>query len=92
MKSKEEKVDDFRIFTLFRGRCVGCFGTATQIHELITRARTKNALLLKNNRVPVCRSCHERAHFDGYTEDKQTFLKNRAIDLLIRFDVALKDW
>lgn len=92
MKSKEEKADDIRIFTLFRGRCVGCLGVGTQIHELITRARTKNALTIKNNRVPVCRSCHDRAHFNGYTEDKQTFLTNRAIELLIRFDVELKDW
>lgn len=92
MKSKEEKEDDTRIYTLFRGRCVGCFGTATQIHELITRARSKHAITLKNNRVPLCRTCHERAHFNGYTEDKQTFLKNRAIELLIRFDVAIEQW
>lgn len=92
MKSKEEKADDIRIFTLFRGRCVACFGNATEVHELITRARTKNALTIENNRVPLCRSCHDRAHFNGYTEDKQTYLTNRAIELLIRFDVELKDW
>lgn len=92
MKSEAERNDDLRIMKLFRGRCVGCYGTAEQVHELITRARTKNALTIKNNRVPLCRSCHDRAHFNGYTEDKQTYLTNRAIELLIRFDVELKDW
>jgi 5-methylcytosine-specific restriction endonuclease McrA len=92
MKSKEEKADDIRIFTLFRGRCVACFGVGTEIHELITRARTKQALTLKNNRVPLCRSCHNKAHSNGYTEVDQDFLKNRAIELLIRFDVELALW
>lgn len=92
MKSKEEKDDDKRIYTLFRGRCVGCFGAASEIHELITRARSKQALTLKNNRVPLCRSCHNKAHSNGYTEIDEDFLRNRAIELLIRFDVELKDW
>lgn len=92
MKSKAEKEDDIRIFTLFRGRCVSCFGTGTEVHELITRARSKQALTLKNNRVPLCRGCHHKVHDNGYTDVDEDFLRNRAIELLIRFDVPLRDW
>jgi len=92
MKSKEEKDDDKRIYKLFRGRCISCLGTPQEIHELITRARSKQALTLKNNRVPLCRSCHNKAHSNGYTEIDEDFLRNRAIELLIRFDVELEDW
>lgn len=92
MKSDWEREDDKRIMKLFRGRCVGCFGTASEVHELITRARSKQALTLKNNRVTVCPFCHRKAHDNGYTDVDEDFLRNRAIELLIRFDVSLDDW
>ena len=92
MKSKEEKDDDDRIMKLFRGRCVGCFGSATEVHELVTRARSKQAVTMPQNRVPVCSFCHRKAHDNGYTEVDEVFLRNRAIELLIRFDVSIENW
>ena len=91
-KSNSEKVDDLRIMKLFRGRCVGCMAKATQVHELISRARSKQAITLPQNRVPVCSSCHNRAHFNGYTEDKSTYLRNQSIARLIMFGVSMEDW
>ena len=87
-----EKLDNIRIMKLFRSRCVGCMGNATQVHELIPRSRSKRATTMKNNRIPLCASCHNRAHFNGYTQDKADFLRNKAIERLIWFDINLEDW
>jgi 5-methylcytosine-specific restriction endonuclease McrA len=92
MKSQEEKLDDQRIMKLFRGRCVACMSPAVEVHELITRARSKEAITMKQNRVPLCRSCHRRTHFDGYTGSKEEFLRNKAIERLIMFFIDLNEW
>lgn len=92
MKSDAERQDDARIMKLFRYRCVGCYSQATQVHELVTRARTKNAITMPQNRVPLCQSCHDRAHFNGYTEDKESFLRNKAIERLVMFDESVEKW
>lgn len=84
--------DDLRIMKLFRGRCVSCLSPATQIHELVTRARTKRAITMPQNRVPLCMSCHNRAHFDGYSGTKESMLRNMAIERLIQFDIRLEEW
>jgi 5-methylcytosine-specific restriction endonuclease McrA len=91
-KSEDERKDDSRIMKLFRGRCVVCLSPAIEVHELITRARSKNSVTIPQNRVPLCRSCHNRSHFDGYTGDKEDLLRNRAIERLIMFGVSLEDW
>ena len=92
MKSDAEREDDLRIMKLFRGRCVSCLSPATQIHELVTRARTKRAITMPQNRVPLCASCHNRAHFNGYVEDKEGFLRSKAIERLIMLGVSLEEW
>jgi 5-methylcytosine-specific restriction endonuclease McrA len=92
MKSDAERVDDARIMKLFRGRCVACYCRAEHVHELIPRSRTKHATTIPNNRVPLCASCHNRAHFDGYSGTKFTLLKNQAIARLISFDEPLEKW
>ena len=92
MKFDAERIDDQRIMKLFRGRCVACYSGATQVHELVTRARTKKATTMPQNRVPLCTSCHNRAHDNGYTEIDEEFLRNKAVELLVRFDVSLEDW
>ena len=91
-KSDEERADDARILKLFRGRCVGCMSVASEVHELITRARSRDALTLPQNRVPLCHSCHHRAHFNGYTQDKEEFLRNKAVELLVRFGESVETW
>lgn len=92
MKSDAERIDDQRIMRLFRGRCVGCTSQATQVHELVTRARTKKAITMPQNRVPLCMSCHNRAHFNGYTEDKEGFLRSKAIERLVMLGISLEEW
>ena len=61
-KSDAERADDQRIMKLFRGRCVVCIRPATQIHELIPRGRSKNAITIPRNRVPLCTHHHNIAH------------------------------
>lgn len=92
MKSEAELIDDVRINTLFKYRCVGCMSPATEVHELIPRSRTKHATTMKQNRVPICRSCHHRAHFEGYNYSKESFLRNKAIERLIMFGISLEEW
>jgi 5-methylcytosine-specific restriction endonuclease McrA len=92
MKSESERQDDLRIMSLFRYRCVGCTSQATQVHELIPRSRTKKATTMPQNRVPLCMSCHNRSHFNGYTEDKADFLRNQAVARLIMLDVSMEEW
>jgi hypothetical protein len=68
---------------------------AQVVHELVTRARTKDAITMKKNRVPLCNYHHTGeagAHFNGYTGDKEELLRNLAIEKLIMFDVNLEDW
>ena len=91
-KSPEELADDHRIMKLFRGRCVVCLSPAAEVHELVPRARSKYAITMKQNRVPLCRSCHRRSHFEGYTGTKQELLRNKAIERLIMFDESLENW
>ena len=95
MKSDWEREDDKRIMKLFRGRCVVCMRPAEVVHEIVTRARSKFATTMKNNRVPLCIYHHTGeggVHFNGYTGDKEALLRNCAIELLIRFDVSLDNW
>jgi hypothetical protein len=94
-KSKSERLDDIRIMKLFRGRCIVCMTPAQVVHELVTRARSKDAITMRKNRVALCFYHHTGeggAHFNGYTGDKEELLRNLAIERLIRFDVSLEDW
>ena len=92
LKSKQERESDILIMKLFRGRCVACMSPATQIHELVTRARTKQAITMKQNRVPLCNHDHDFAHHGGYTGTKEEFLRAKAIERLIMFGANLEDW
>jgi len=92
VKSELEKQSDARIMKLFRGRCVVCMSQATQIHELITRARSKQAIELPQNRVPLCSHDHDIAHHDGYTGSKEDYLRGKAIERLIMYGENLNAW
>lgn len=91
-KTDFEKADDARIMKLFRGRCIVCMSRASQIHELVTRARSKQAITMPQNRVPLCDHDHFDAHNNGYTDDKHDYLRNRAIERLIMFGTSLEEW
>lgn len=66
--------DDSFIWWLFSYRCVECRQAGTEINEIIPRGRTKKALAW-NNRVVMCRYCHECYHHDGVTREKIEALK-----------------
>lgn len=92
-KSADERESDKRIMKLFRGRCVGNTShPATVVHELIPRARSKQAITMPQNRVPLCRYCHEMTHHGGYTIEKETMLRLKAEKRLIMLGESLEDW
>jgi hypothetical protein len=91
-KSDAERQDDARIMKLFRGRCIVCMSPATQIHELVTRGRSKFAVIMPKNRVPLCGHDHSDAHHSGYTGTKEEYLRNRAIERLVMFGESLENW
>ena len=55
---------------LFNNRCIMCKKSASEINEIIPRARTRYAVTDWKNRVPLCRSCHEKYHKNGVTFNK----------------------
>lgn len=91
-KSDAERTDDARIMKLFRRRCVVCMRPAQAVHELVTRARSKSAITMKANRVPLCSHDHDKAHRDGYTEEKEQSLRELAIIRLTAFGALLEEW
>lgn len=92
-KSQEERESDLHILKIFRGRCVMNFAhKATEVHEIIPRSATTQAVSMKKNRVPLCRSCHHVLHWGGITEEKQQHLRDKAERMLLGFGVNLEDW
>lgn len=65
---------------------------AVEVHEIILRSSTKFAVEMNNNRVPLCRSCHDVLHWGGITEEKQEMLRTKAKERLIMFGVDLETW
>lgn len=59
------------IFWLFCDRCVMCKEAATEVNEIVPRARTKQATLDWHNQVTLCHKCHTEFHHDGVTRAKQ---------------------
>ena len=57
------------IFWLFNSRCIMCKRPATEINEIVPKARSKDAMEW-HNRVTLCRTCHEKYHKDGVTSFK----------------------
>lgn len=93
MKSDAERQDDERIMKLFRGRCImNLTHPASEINEIIPRSRTNQATTMKNNRVPLCRSCHRIYHWGGLTEVKMQIMYDKAVECLTMFGVRLEDW
>lgn len=56
--------DDLEIYRLFHGRCVHCGEKAGAIHEIEPRSVCFDAMD-RDNRVPLCRNCHDWAHLVG---------------------------
>lgn len=92
-KNAEERKSDLRIYKLFRNRCVmNPAHPAQEINEIVLRSRDKNAVEMKQNRVPLCRSCHRVYHWGGVTEEKQRIMYERAKARLIALGEDLEKW
>jgi 5-methylcytosine-specific restriction endonuclease McrA len=75
----EPSPSDHFIFWLFRYRCMECRDSKNlEINEIIPRSRSKKSILDWRNRVVLCRTCHEKFHHKGVTQEKiQTMQEHR---------------
>lgn len=58
------------VMWLFHNRCVVCGEKATEVNEIIPRARTKEAIDDYHNQVALCHKDHMEYHRNGVTEEK----------------------
>ena len=79
---KQPDSSDEFIRWLFKGRCIMCNHSATEINEIIPRSRSKNSLLDWKNRVMICRSCHTEFHSDGVTLNKIVNMQQKRKEFL----------
>lgn len=80
-----EKISDpvkLEIAAKFHFRCVRCHGEYRDIHEIDTRGALGDSALREENRIPLCRRCHDWAHTVG-TENSRLILlacRRKALD------------
>lgn len=81
MKNLDKDVIREQVMQAYRGRCIfpvhvsrigesiinftPCIDTATDVHEIIPKSKTRNWNTFKN-RVPLCKQHHEEVHKYGY--------------------------
>lgn len=80
--------DDYFIWWLFRNQCVGysdrCTHRGEEINEVIPRSRSKKSILNWENRVLMCRECHNEYHRHGVNSKTQEDLQNKRVEALKR--------
>ena len=57
--------EELEIFDLFYGRCIKCGKPAVVIHEDVPKSRRPKTWMERDNRSPLCVSCHNWAHYRG---------------------------
>lgn len=71
----EPVADDYFIWWLFRNQCVKysdrCTHLGQEINEIVPRSRSKNSILNWENRVLMCRECHNEYHRHGVNSKSQ---------------------
>ena len=72
----EPTASDYFIHWLFQHRCIKCRKPASDINEIVPRARSKKSVLTWTNRVTLCRECHVSFHQHGVTDKKIEEMKN----------------
>lgn len=86
-KTEKEFVEptssDYFIWWLFRNRCVSCRKPGTEINEVIPRSRSKNSILNWENRVLMCRECHNDYHKHGVNPKTIEALQQKRYDFLM---------
>jgi 5-methylcytosine-specific restriction endonuclease McrA len=81
----EPRADDYFIYWLFRYRCIICKRPATEINEIVPRARSKKSILDWKNRVTLCHEHHlgdTGFHHNGVTEKKIFDMRIARMDYL----------
>lgn len=78
--------DNF-IWFLFKHLCVSCHKPASEINEILPRSRSKESILNWENRVTMCRDCHNEYHRQGVnskTQEELFFKRQEALKLFGR--------
>ncbi len=78
----EPIADDYFIWWLFKYRCAECKHIGQEINEIIPRSRSKKSVLTWQNRIVLCRSCHEKYHKGGVTKQKIIDMQTLRINFL----------
>ena len=81
----EPNASDHFIWWLFRHLCVSCHKPASEINEIQPRSRSKQSILNWENRVLMCRECHNEYHRHGVNSKTQAELQEKRIEALKLF-------
>jgi len=79
----EPRADDYFIWWLFRNRCIMCHQSATEINEIIPRSRSKKSVLAWDNRVTLCRECHNEYHKHGVNSEAVENMQTKRHEFLM---------
>ena len=71
------------IFRIYNHRCIMCGHFASEINEIDGRARNKDNIKNRKNRVPLCPPCHREFHHNGVTPEKIKDMKERRVEFLL---------
>lgn len=79
----EPNPSDNFIWWLFRYRCAECKQPGQEVNEIIPRSRSKKSILIWQNRILLCRHCHEKFHHGGVTDAKIDQMKKTRKEYLL---------
>ena len=82
----EPNAGDYFIWWLFKHKCIMCKHPATEINEIIPRARSKKSILNWRNRITLCHLCHSIYHLAGVTKKKIEIMEETRKNFLISMD------
>ncbi len=78
----EPDASDAFIWFLFKHRCVYCRKPATEINEIVPRSRSKQSIQDWENRVLMCRECHNDYHRHGVNSGTIEDLQQKRVEFL----------
>ena len=83
----EPVADNYFIWWLFRNRCVGssdkCTRIGQEVNEIVPRSRSKQSVLKWENRVLMCKECHNEYHRHGVNSKTIEALQQKRYDFLM---------
>lgn len=78
----EPNPSDNFIWWLFRYRCAECKKPGAEVNEIEPRSRSKKNIMNWENRILLCRDCHQKFHLHGVTDEKINAMKKLRIEYL----------